>query len=230
MRIAELGLVRRTPLFVEMTDSDFHNLVATAVSQHFPAHSLIISEGERPAILHVLIEGHVALLAQHKARQTTIDIVEPVAPIMLGAVVLDEACLNSAKTLTGTQTIAIPAKSVRDCFDRNNEFARAVCRELARRHRSAIKTLKGEKLRTGPERLAGWLIFANRSQGDTGNIILRFDKRTLASRLGMTPESLSRAFSHLSAYGVVTSGRKILVQNPDSLQEIAQHNLLMDDG
>ena len=40
-----------------------------------------------------------------------------------------------------------------------------------------------------------------------------FDKRTLASRLGMTPENLSRNLALLAKYGVKSSGRDILIED-----------------
>ena len=53
------------------------------------------------------------------------------------------------------------------------------------------------------------------------DIALPFSKHCLAARLRLKPESLSRAFSSLKQYGVVTDrGTKITVENISRLQEV----------
>ena len=66
-------------------------------------------------------------------------------------------------------------------------FARAIICELSRGFRGLLTELKNQKLRTSTERLADWLLRANAQLGEAGTFTLPFDKRTLASRLGMTP-------------------------------------------
>ena len=103
----------------------------------------------------------------------------------------------------------IPAQTVRDVFDRDAAFARAIVSELAERYREIVRSLKNEKLRTSAERLANWILRADAQQGHQRCVELMFDKRTLASRLGMTPENLSRNLALLAKYGVKSSGRDI---------------------
>jgi CRP/FNR family transcriptional activator FtrB len=57
---------------------------------------------------------------------------------------------------------------------------------------------------------------------------LTFDKRMLASRLGMTPENLSRNLALLANYGVKSSGRGIVIEDPSALEKFATPNALID--
>jgi CRP/FNR family transcriptional activator FtrB len=113
-------------------------------------------------------------------------------------------------------------------FGREAAFARAVVDELAERYRGVVRALKNEKLRTGPVRLANWILREDARQGETHRISLTVDKRTLASRLGMTPENLSRNLGQLASYGVRTSGRTIIVDDMAKLSTFAKPNALMD--
>jgi CRP/FNR family transcriptional regulator, transcriptional activator FtrB len=118
---------------------------------------------------------------------------------------------------------------VRDVFSRDAAFARAVVGELAERYRSLVRSLKNEKLRNSAERLANWILQTGSEQGNEHSVALPFDKRTLASRLGMTPENLSRNLSALSKYGVRSTGRDIVVDDPSALKQFAKQNALIDD-
>jgi len=65
-------------------------------------------------------------------------------------------------------------------------------------------------------------------QGNKTSIELKFNKRILASRLGMAPENLSRNLAYLERYGVKSEGRGIQIEDLQSLQEFAKPNALID--
>ncbi len=54
------------------------------------------------------------------------------------------------------------------------------------------------------------------------------EKRLLASYLGMTPESLSRAFKALRDHGVHIDGMRVTITDPAALAALVQPNTLLD--
>jgi CRP/FNR family transcriptional regulator, transcriptional activator FtrB len=118
---------------------------------------------------------------------------------------------------------------VRRAFQVDEAFARAIVLELASCYRNVVKEHKDIKLRTAVERLANRLIRYNVDQGETGALVLPYDKRTMASLLGMTPENLSRAFNTLKPYGVDVDGATIRLNDLKALSTLAKPNPLIDD-
>ena len=211
-----------------MSDANFDELISAAFLQRFPQHMTLINEGSLPDFLHIVIEGSVELYGVHDHHETTVDIIRPVTTFILAAVIRDEVYLKSARTLVPSQILMIPAQTVRNVFDRDHAFARAIVNELADRYRAVVRALKNEKLRTSAERLANWILQADAKQGHQRNIELAFEKRTLASSLGMTPENLSRNLALLSKYGVRSSGRDIVIEDTKALERFAKPNALID--
>jgi CRP/FNR family transcriptional activator FtrB len=228
VRQSDWKLIRALPLFRDMSDANFEKLVGAAFLQRFPLHTTLINEGDLPDFLHIVVEGSVEMFSAHNGHETTIEIMRPVTTFILAAVIRDAVYLKSARTLSPAQILMIPAQTVRDVFDRDAAFARAIVNELAERYRAVVRSLKNEKLRTSAERLANWILKANRQQGDRQRVELAFDKRTLASRLGMTPENLSRNLALLAKYGVTSSGREIVIDDSSALQSFAKPNALID--
>ena len=228
MRKAETTLIRELPLFREMSAAHFDTLVNAALLQKFPEGTTLIQEGELPDFLHILVEGSVELFAAWNGRETTIDILRPVKTFILAAVIRDEVHLMSARTLTPARVLMLPAEAVRDVFGRDAAFARAIVDELAARYRGVVRILKDRKLRAGIERLANWILEEDRRQGSGGHVILEYDKRTLSSLLGMTPENLSRNLAGLSGHGVTGGGRGIVISDPAALQRRAKPDPLID--
>ncbi|MFZ2091747.1 MAG: helix-turn-helix domain-containing protein [Pseudolabrys sp.] len=229
MRDNDRKLIRALPLFREMSEENFDELLRAAFLQRFPPHVMLLREGDLPDFLHIVVEGSVELFGAHDHHETTIDIIRPVTTFILAAVIRDAVYLKSARSLSPAQILMIPAQTVRDVFGRDAAFARAIVNELAERYRSVVRALKNEKLRSSAERLANWILQTGSEQGNRRSIELTFDKRTLASRLGMTPENLSRNLSMLSKHGVRSSGRDIVIENPLALERFAKPNALIDD-
>ena len=228
MRQPDWDIVRALPLFCDMNERNFNKLTTAAFLQNFPQHVKLITEGNLPDFLHILIQGSVEMFCTHDGHETTIDIMVPTTTFILAAVIRDDAYLSSARTLTTSQIISISARSVRDVFGRDFAFARAVVDELAERYCTAVRSRKNEKLRSSAERLANWILHAGALQGDQRVVELAFGKRTLAASLGMTPENLSRSLARLTRYGVRTSGRDIVIEDFLALERFAKPNTLID--
>jgi CRP/FNR family transcriptional activator FtrB len=229
VRQTERQLIRTLPLFRDMNGANFDTLLHAAFFQRFPQHVTLLREGDMPDFLHIVVDGTIELFGTHDGHETTIDIIRPVTTFILAAVIRDAVYLKSARTLAPAQILMIPSQTVRDVFGRDAAFARAIVNELAERYRSVVRSLKNEKLRNSAERLANWILRAESQQGNQRSVELAFDKRTLASRLGMTPENLSRNLMLLSKYGVRNSGRDIFIEDPAALARFAKPNALIDD-
>lgn len=228
MRQAEIDVVRALPLFENVGEKHFDELMSKSFLQRFPQGVTLIREGDLPDFLHIVVEGSVELFASHDGHETVLDILEPVMTFILAAVIRDEVYLKSGRTLTPAQILMVPAPAVRDVFDRDAAFARALVNELALRYRCVVRSLKNEKLRNSTERLANWILQAEAHQGSNRRVDLGIDKRTLASRLGMSPENLSRNLAQLAKYGVASSGAAFIISDIAALQRFAKPNSLID--
>lgn len=229
IRSDEAVAIRKLELFRDMHDDTFHALTEAGYLQPFPRGVILVRENEPAAFLHIVVEGLVEMFAATGTRETTLDIVAPVGVFVLAAVLNDEVCLQSARTLEPSSILLIPAAKVRFAVESDSAFTRAIVRELARSYRRAIKDLKSQKLRTSAERLANWLLRTEKDQGCCGVVEILVEKRILASRLGMTPENLSRAFSTLRSYGVEVEGSRVELLEPAALSGFARPNTLIDE-
>lgn len=229
MRAPDAELLRSLPLFKDVQPEHFDLLATAGYVQRFPAHVTLIREGEPSDFLHILIEGTVELLGTHQERETTLTILRPTATFILAAVILDQVYLNSVRTASECTIAMIPGSAVRDVFDRDTAFARATVRELAGRYRAIVKDLKNVRLRTGLERLAGWILTRSKISDGASEIEIKIGKKSLAAQLGMRPEHLSRSFAELTRHGVRVQGRRISIVDATALERLAMPDPLIDE-
>ena len=228
MRPEDREQIRQLNIFEGMDDENFDELIRASYLQTFPAQMELISEGEPADFLHIVIEGCVELFAQANGRESTMAMVYPVNSFILAAILKDAVYLMSARTNKKSRVLMIPAINVRRIFDTDPAFSKAMVVELSNCYRGVVKDHKNIKLRTSVERLANRLLRYRVAQ-QTDDITLPYDKKLLASNLGMTPENLSRAFNTLKPYGVRVDGNKISIKDVDELANFAKPTPLIDD-
>lgn len=73
--------------------------------------------------------------------------------------------------------------------------------------------------RSSAQRLAQFLVSLAPVEEGAAVVVLPYDKSLIAHRLGMKPESLSRAFARLRNQGVSTDGNRVLVDDMTNLRE-----------
>lgn len=221
VRANDVQPIRALPLFQQMSEAAFAELMAHSMLQRFPARADLIREGDLPDFLCIVVDGAVDLYAGKDERETTIDIVYPSSSFILAAVMRDEPYLKSARTLAPSQILMIPSQIVRDTFNRDPAFARGIVDELALRYRAVTRVLKNDRMCTSTERLAIWILGTARKLG-RNEFDLPMEKRKLASLLGMTPESFSRGLAALEKHGVKSRGSSVAISDPAGLTAYAK--------
>ncbi len=229
MRPENRNQVKELSLFRGMTDGAFDQLLTGSFFQRFPAHVVLIREGDPADFLHVVVDGGVELFSNWRDHESTISIARPVSTFILAALIRDAPYLMSARTLDASSILMIPSENIRAAMVDDGAFSIAMVGELAACFRQVVKAQKNLKLRSGVERLANYLLRLDAEQQGAGHVVLPIEKKLLASLLGMTPENLSRAFATLKPYGVTVANAEIEIANPGDLKTLAKPTPLIDD-
>lgn len=229
MRPGEKPEIALLPLFREMEDDQRERIFSGSFLQVFPPQLTLFELGQHPDFLHVLVDGVVELYATSAGRDTTMRIIEPVTSFILAAVITDMPYLMSARTLSPSRIMLVPAALIREIVKQDCALMQATMRELALAYRDMVRALTDMKLRQSAERLGNLILQQERRQGSTGKVQLRAEKRLLASLLGMTPENLSRAFGVLGGHGLETDGALVRITDQTALEAFSRPDPVKDD-
>lgn len=229
LRETETSKIAKLAIFSGCRKETLTLLLQGAFLQKIPARVELAREGEAADFLHVIISGTVELYATYLDRETTIAVIGPPHAFIVAAVVLDRFYLKSARVLQPANILMIPALAVRKAMKEDTAFAVALATELAVAYRNVAQDLKNQKLRSGLERLANWLLFRDKETGGTHRFLIPYEKKVLAGRLGMTPEALSRGFAALAIYKVAIKGSEVEIQDAEGLTLLAKPDALIDD-
>lgn len=225
----------KAQLFSDLPLSVLEGLANTGFVQSEPVDAVLFAQGEMPRFLHVIFSGRVALVGSsaarpalhatadraphHGTREAIVEIFKGGDVVIAPAVILNRPYLMSARVIETSRIAFLPAESIRNLINENPGFSRATTSMLAEHWRLLARQLKGQKLRSGTERLAAYLVSLVARQTDVGaSVELPLDRQTMASWLGMSPEHLSRSIAQLKSLGVVVSGRRASIGDIDRLR------------
>lgn len=188
-------------------------VLARARVERFPARELLFSEGNIPEKLYVVLNGIVDLSRLHGQRECNVMMMLAGDLFMAAAALYREPSLISARTLTPCRILVLDAETVREEARRSPALARNISQVLAGQWRVALRIILELKGRLPSERLAAFLLRLHDSRPAGAVAEIPFSKRQLAARIGMQPETLSRALQTLAANGLLLRGRQIIVND-----------------
>ena len=218
MRPTDLPLVRRSRLFAQLSETDLAAILADCFAQSQPRGAVPCRQGERPEFLHVVLSGAVGLFAEGARDEVLVEFFGPGDCFILPAVALDAPYLMSARLLEEGRLLMWPAAAFRARLRANGDLAYGSNLLLSSYWRTLIGQIRDLKLLSAVERLSAFLLAL--CPRDTGpvTVTLPGGRRLIAGRLGVTPQSLSRAFATLRPLGVTGSGRLVAIADPARLR------------
>ncbi|MBL8688288.1 MAG: cyclic nucleotide-binding domain-containing protein [Rhodospirillaceae bacterium] len=206
-----------------MSDASFRGLANGGLVQRLPPDAVLFEEGDRPEFLHVVLSGRVAMLSTRgEQREAIVEIFASGEVMIAPAVILDLPYLMTARVAESARVALIPAPAFRAALAEEIALAYAMTETLARHWRGLVTQIKELKLKSATERIGSYLLGLLPAHQGPQTIRLEEDRRTVASRLGMSPESLSRALCQLRRIGVTGSGRTIVVADPAKLRALCR--------
>jgi CRP/FNR family transcriptional activator FtrB len=226
MRHEHRQVVRSLRLFEHVDDETFDWIAALGFLQTFPEGTVLHDQGRDTDFFFVVVDGQVEMTIAHNGIEATVAIFSSGHAFPLGAVILGDRTPGMARAASLARVLMIPAAAMRDSIGKSPVLMRALMEDLAQQNRTFVREIANQKIRTGSERLASWILL---HAGDAGAVNrLPFRKRTLASLLGMTAENLSRAFATVEKHGVFFRGSTYTVTDRDALQALAKPSELID--
>lgn len=210
-------LMRKMRVLEKVGPEVIARIASQCPAQSFPRGAVLFDQGETANFAYLLLHGEVALLGRHDGVEMVVEFFGTGDIVVAAAVLLERPYLVKAKTIEECRIILVPAALFRELMRTDHALALAMSQEMARHWRVLVRQIKDLKLRSAPQRLAAYLLMRRRS--GNGKLTLKEDRKVLAGRLGITPESLSRAFRMLQPLGVSGKGHEVSIENPAQLAE-----------
>lgn len=217
MNIDYRRLAKGSFLFASLPDPVADKLLAHAFVRSYAQGTTIFLQGQPADAIFVVLDGWVKLFRTTPAGAEAV-----VGVFTRGRSFGEAAALRgqnlpvTAEAVTECQLLRIDAGVVVQLLKTRPELALSVLSATFVHLQSLVGQVEALKSRTAPQRLAEFLVGLTPEGSTSCTVTLPYDKSLIAGRLGMTPESLSRAFARLRKLGLTVR------QNQADIADVAR--------
>jgi CRP/FNR family transcriptional regulator, dissimilatory nitrate respiration regulator len=225
MTLADWSILRSTAFFRAMPPEDARSLIGNQSVRTYPKGATLFRQGEPAIAFFVILDGWVKLY------RVTADGLEVVLNVFKTGETFAEVAMflggrypASAETASAARLLRIEAAIFRARIKERPEPALSMLASASRQLRTLIAQIEQIKVRSAPQRIAEFIIeLVPKSESGAVAIEFPFEKSLLANRLGMKPESFSRALGKLKAHGVTVEKETATIADPGRLRQFVEY-------
>jgi len=199
-----------------LNDAVLREIAATGAVKRYPAHMVLINEGDAADTLFIILSGRVKVYASnHAGKEVILNLQGPGEYV--GEVPLDGGVRSaSVMTLEPTTCAVVTGANLREFIATHPDFALHVIGNLIRRLRALTDNVKSLALDDVYSRVVGLLHKLAVAEGGQRVVPGRLTQQDIAEHVGASREMVSRIFKELTVGGYVRvqAGRIMLLKDP----------------
>ncbi|MDD4774667.1 MAG: Crp/Fnr family transcriptional regulator [Eubacteriales bacterium] len=220
-----IDCIHGVPIFAGMTQDEIIEIAGITTAKTYDRGEMVYMAGDTGGKLYVLHTGRVKIFRLNaNGREQMIRVVGP-------GEFMGELSLFSSLPLTDNAQVTenctmcvIEGTKLRELMAKYASIAFKVMDVLSRRLEEAENLIEAINLTSAEQRLAQTLLNMSAESADAGGkeVVLNMTKGDLASRLGMTQETLSRRLTAFQDEGLIRlKGRTIIIADRTALEGYA---------
>lgn len=226
--IREQDFLRNIPLFRELAPEELDRVAARTRQQRAARGEILFHRGDPAAGMHVVVVGQIKLaFASPSGNEKVVDILGPGQSFGEAVMFMETLHVVSAHALADSLLLFISREAIFEELEHDPKFARRVIGGMARRLHYLMNDLEAVSMRSGTERVIGYLL-SQRAIAEMGGktagegplrVTLPATKGMIASLLNLTQEHFSRILHELISRGMITvKGREVTIRDVERLR------------
>jgi CRP-like cAMP-binding protein len=200
-----------------------NRLIGTTLPRRYDKGAVLFHQGEPATAFFVILDGWV------KIARITVEGDEAVVGVFRRGEVFAEAAMFLGGRYPANAEVVVPARllrvdgeALRRQIKQDPDLALCMLASASYHLKFLVEQIEHIKLLSAPKRIATFLVQECKAGSGRCVIELPYEKLLIASRLGMKPESFSRAIAKLKAYGVAVKNEMVTIESVERLMEFAE--------
>ncbi|HUW36718.1 MAG TPA: Crp/Fnr family transcriptional regulator [Rhodocyclaceae bacterium] len=217
-------ILLRLPLFLELSPEQITHIAAGTREKRLVKGEMLFHKGDVPRGFYLIVFGQIKLaFPSSQGNEKVVEIIGPRQSFGEAVMFMDRPYPVFAESLGDTLLLHIAKSAVFELLERDGSFARRMLAGLSVRLHSLVQDVESYSQRSSTQRVIGYLLeHAAQAGGDEGEtaVTLPTSKQVIASRLNLTPETLSRIFHDLAQAGLISvHGKAVTIHDQSRLRQ-----------
>jgi CRP/FNR family transcriptional regulator, dissimilatory nitrate respiration regulator len=216
-------ILARLPLFQELTPEQLAKLLPACRERRLAKGEMLFQKGDLANGFFVVAFGQIKLVfPSSQGNEKVVEIIGARQSFGEAVMFMNRPYPVLAEALIDSLVLHIASASVFELLERDPLFARRLLAGLSMRLHALVQDVESYSQRSSTQRVIGYLL-QHCPQGETCEgaleISLPTTKVVIASRLNLTPETLSRIFHDLSEHKLISvQGKQITIHDMGRLR------------
>lgn len=218
----DLQVINRVAVFRGLKPETVQHIIAPATASMLRPHETIMRQDDPATAFFIVIDGWLKISRSTQAGdETVIDMMQKGDSFAEAVAFSGSRYMASAEAVNMARVARIPADHLIRCIRQTPDIALAMVASVSQRMHHLVQQVEQLKAQSGVQRVAEFLASLSLAEHGHCALALPYDKILIAGRLGLTPESLSRAFAKLRGVGVTINASQVNVRDIVELRRIA---------
>ncbi|ADZ69019.1 Crp/Fnr family transcriptional regulator [Polymorphum gilvum] len=224
-------IARKSLLLAAAPDPVRETLLTGARTRSFDRGATIFLQGERANAIYIVADGWVKLFRiAPNGTEAVVGVFTKGSSFGEAVAFRHDVYPVSAEAVTDCTLIRIEADAILRMITERPEIAVSILSATFVHLHNLVAQVQQLKAQTGAQRVAEFLLELCDCDSGTCTVVLPYDKALIAGRLGLKPESLSRAFAKLRDYGVTIRQYHAEISDINRLRDYAEEDAAMTWG
>jgi len=200
-------------------------ILARSDVRRFDRSATIFLQGDTANSLYIVLEGWVKLFRiAHNGAEAVVGTFTKGRSFGEAVAFRGDVYPVAAEAVTDCRLMQVPAAVVLQMMKSQPELCISMLAATFKHLHALVEQVEQLKAQTGAQRLAEFLLDLCHVAEGACTVTLPYDKVLIAGRLGMKPESLSRAFSRLKQRGVAISHNHAAIADVGRLRSYVEED------
>ncbi len=215
------AFIRQCALLKALDPADLDRLIDAGSVTRLARNQHLFSQGDPAKALFLVLEGQI------KLSRLASDGGEAVVHVFGAGETFAEAAMFmggrypvTATAVTDSMLVSISNARLRDRVLEKPETAFTMLASMAQHLKVLVAQIEQMKLLTTRQRTIRFLLDQSGQTDGTASFDLPHDKALIANRLGMKPETFSRALAELAKHGVQVTGPHVAIADVGRLGDL----------
>lgn len=206
-------------IFEGLEEVALQALLEKSVLHDYKSGQLLVQQGDTPDYLYVVISGSVKTLrTDNDGNEAVIRMLKSGDTCMEAVIFMGGPSPIAVQVMDSAQLLLIPETVVKSLVLKDTRFAYNLLRIITKHYKNAMHQIDAMSTKTTLQRVGYYLLLKHLENGhDNMEFELPFKKATIASYLGMTPETFSRTLKQIRELGIDISGEKVRLHDSFAL-------------
>ncbi|PYG33341.1 Crp/Fnr family transcriptional regulator [Pelagimonas varians] len=225
MRPEDIAIASSSLLIGGLSPGAQNTLLQRAQVREFDRGSTLFLQGERANAIYIVLDGWVKLYRiARNGSEAVVGVFTKGRSFGEAVAFRHDTYPVSAEAVTHCRLMRIEADNFLHLIRSDPDVAVSILTATYAHLHSLVAQVEALKARTGAQRVAEFLLELAKCDDGVCGVTLPYDKVLIAGRLGMKPESLSRAFGALKAHGVKIKQNKAEIEDVEALRAYAEED------